>query len=443
MKRAAIAAWALALAAALPAQGMGDIAAKALASNPQILSLRQALADLRAEAPSLLTIDQAKLSLSSSYNTAAQTGALGASASLSLPIVPQASLGASYDLVKGSGSLDLSIQPFAKGKDAEAWADSVALKERELASEEAKLRSSAESFYVSMYQAQRKLAIASARLKLAEQAYKAATDSYEGGLLSYKEHRDSVQSYQSALQNYLKAERDLVGVKKTGLSLLGDARVMEGAEAWELSEDELSALIAEAKAGLGKAEDARSYELYQLESSLASLVREQEATWAWQPSVSLSAKTGLDFKSLNLGLSFSLSFDQFKFDEKSELDESIALKRQEIARKKIDIGYAVRQLELQAETQEEGLKVQALSAALAEASYAESEARFAAGGIDSSELEASRLDLEEARLSLIQSYADLLATYRSLELYYPTRSTPSSTPSSPPSSTPSSTQGGK
>ncbi len=394
------------------------IVERAIADNPSLSALRDSIAELRLERPRALTLEQTKLSLSGSYSVKPTGDVFGGGASLSLPVVSQLSLGASYDFVKESASLSLSVQPFAKGGDADAWLDQLTAKELSYKQEEAKLRSSAESFYVAMAAALAKLEIAKARFDIAEASYKGAVLKYEAGLLSYKEYRSKVQEYQSSLQDVLKAERELLSQRKNALTIFGGVAVLDKAETWKVSADQLIAAAEELETSLSAAGAPDSLDLIQARMDLAALEREQKATLVWQPNVSMSAKSNTPFDSAELSVSLSISLDQLKLDEKTKLASDIELKRLEVERKRLELEYSLKQQLIQCETLKESLDINRAGLRLTEEAYEEAKVQNAAGTLDKADLETARLDLEEAALAFTQAAAEYLASWRALRLYY-------------------------
>lgn len=404
------------------ADTMDDVARRALEGNPGLSALREELAELRAEIPGSRNLKMIEISAGPSWYQDSSGGSPGGRVAISGPILPQLNFSASYDIDSGEGIFGLGIQPFGRGEDIQSWRDAISVKERRYREEEARVRSKAESFYVSMIGALARRDIAAARYAIAERKYRGDLFKYEYGLVSYKDFKESARDFQVCLQDMIKAERELVNLKKSALDLFGSDLALDSAAAWAISEEALARRIADIEASVATAKEPGSSELAQMQYDLRKLEREQAATAAWQPKFRFDATTESNFSVLDASIGVSFSLDQVKTAEKAKLARKILAKRQDVERKKVNLDYTVRTLELQARTLKEGISILRNALTWTEGAYAEARIQFNAGYLDKDGLESARLDMVDAGISLTQASAELLSALRDLEAQYPNRS---------------------
>jgi outer membrane protein TolC len=402
----------------LGAQTIDEIARHAVAGNPGLAALRDEMAEMNAEIPGGRPLEKFEITVAPSWYQDATTGTPGGSVSVSGPVLPQLQLNASYDFDSGEGVFGVTLQPLSKGQDIASWKEAISAKGGKYAEETARVRSRAESFYISMMIALAEKEIATKRHAISETRYKGALFKFESGLLAYKSFKESIQDYQNSLQDLLKADKALIELRKNALELFGSLTVLESATSWSISDEELSRRILELETALEKARNPATAELSQLETDLRKLEREQAATFAWQPRFKLSATTESDFGSVDASIGMSFSLDQIKSDEKSKLATKIRARQQDVERKRLSLDYTVRMLHIQTETLKEGIVIFQTALKLAEGALAEAQVQFNAGYLDRDSLESIRLDVQDARMVLTRARADVLNSLREQQLYY-------------------------
>ncbi len=400
------------------AQTMDEVVAQALSGNPGLRAIQDGIAEMKAEGPGNKLFEKFELGVAGSWRQDSSGGTPGASISLSGPLLPQLSLNASYDFDEGASSFGASFTPFSKSLDSVNWTDALNGRDLVYKEESARVRSRAENFYVSMVTAQARLKIAETRFTLAELPFKNSEFKYASGLLSYTKYKESVQAYKLRLQDLLNAERELLNLRKSALEVFGNATILATAPAWSITETELLDRSARLEAVLAAAANPKSAELSRLEAELGKLEREQASTPGWQPKFTIAAATESFFSTIDASLGISFSLDQIQSDEKSKLGVKIQTKRQEVERKRLELGYTTRLLRLQCEKLEEGIAVHRLAVTLADGAYAEAQVHYKAGALDSASLESARLDTLEARLSLVQAAAELMTSWQDLHVYF-------------------------
>ena len=111
----------LALAAAIAAGAAGaesvlstaDLTAAAAAGNLDLRKARSSLEEARKALAGESDLMGSRVSASGRYDySASQTGGVSGQLSLTVPVIPQVSVGASVD-VQGKGSLSVNVSPFA------------------------------------------------------------------------------------------------------------------------------------------------------------------------------------------------------------------------------------------------------------------------------------------------------------------------------------------
>ena len=312
-----------------------EIARRAQSRNLEILksqrSVEQARKDLLGE-PELMG---SRLSVGGGY-TAGVSGSGGwyGQSSLSLPMIPQLSLGGevSVDDARQFGEeLTLSIEPFTPGRQTYA-------EEKSYRNAEVQERYLRQRIYFDAGQAALSLLIrdmerglARSTVELEQKKYELVQRQQELGETSFQDVQNQLVSLITARQNFFNSEQRYLTDWKTLQLLFAPSE--ERIAVVPVSLDEVLELLALRSIEAARFEDAgpSSEKLENLRSELVALQTELKVTPSWRPELKLAAGVAFPDVSPSVSLSLSFSPDQLKRDEREELSADIEVKRMEIA----------------------------------------------------------------------------------------------------------------
>lgn len=368
-------------------------------------------------------LSSARASLSGSIGS---SGQLSGQAQLSVPIIPQVSVGASVSS-NGNADATLSLSPFAAWRSSYQQKAAYQKAQVALANQTAKLGYDVESAAFGVMQAQGNVGLAKVKLALEIEQAEVAQKAYDMGELTYENLETARSELVAARQSGFDAEKGLLNARVQLYRLLGPAAGepdVKGASADEILSliPARDALLAEKK----KAAQGGSLALRQAEINLESLRQQLAATPVYRPSLGLSGKVSYNPSapaesspfSGSGSLSFSFSPSEIKSDERASLLQSIAEAERDIELERMA-------LRLQASVADQSLAVarQVLESRKAELLQAETtlaEARLLLeqGERTSLEVEQSRINLESTRMRLFQAAAGVLDAQAKILLSY-------------------------
>ena len=312
-----------------------EIARRAQSRNLEILksrrSVEQAQEDLLGE-PELMG---SRLAVGGGYTS----GGFGSSgwygqSSLSLPIIPQLSLGGEISVDEAwqfGEELTLSVEPFASGRQTYT-------EEKNYRNAEVRERYLRQRIYLDAEQAALSILIrdmerelARGTVELEQKKYELVQRQQELGEASFQDVQDQLVDLITARQNLFNSEQRYLTGWKTLQLLFAPSE--ERIAVVPVSLDEVLELLALRSIDAARFEDAEpsSEKLENLRFELVALQAELKATPSWQPELELAA--GVAFPDISPSVSLSLSFspDQLKRDERDELTTDIEIKSMEIA----------------------------------------------------------------------------------------------------------------
>jgi outer membrane protein TolC len=423
--RGRLAAFAAALLAActvtVAAAGQGltlsQLTAMAGQGNVELLKARDTLEEARRALEGESPLAGTRLTLGSSYGWAeGSTAAPGAAAdaSLTVPLAPQLSIGASVT-TGGAGSTSLTLTPFAAStatwSQKEAWRKA-ALQVDSLSS---RLASRVESAAWAVSAAQRTLAIAQSTEALEQERAEVARKSFDLGELSYTELQTARAAALTSRQTLFDAKRALLEARAALDRITGPAEgetVVRG-----LSLEELAGLAASRQAQVADLSPAQagSLELRTLEIERDALREKLAATPLYTPDLSVAAHVSWPLAA-GASLSFSISPADFKADERASIQRSILSREKEleIERKTAGLQAEVRREALAAAR--EVVEAREAEVGMAETSLAESRLLLSQGRATSLETRQAEIDLQSAEarqysalVSLLEAQAAILS----------------------------------
>jgi outer membrane protein TolC len=375
-------------------------------------TLHQAERDL--EGP--LTLDTSKVSLGARYG-----GVLLASGDVSIPIVPQITLGGgaavplydSFAAEEGpgeiTGSINLTTRPFASPK---LTARSTELYEKAYYSyiyRKAELLYSVEKVFLSVLTAEKERTDAEDILRLRTEEYEIAKEKYNLGEAALKELTDQADALSEARQSSYSGEKALMSAEMEFYTVIGRASTAETVIR-PVTLDDVSKWI-ERRSGVVQAlrnGPPQSLTLALLRIELKSLTAEKGMLRTYRPDLSVTASMDFPSNDLSAGISYSFSPGDIKTDEVTTLKENLLSLEEKIQNELFTLQKEKEMLLSQTRTAYEILNLN--RSAYEDALLTLEEVRFLA-----EEGERTRVELLQAELSAQSKRTALYAS--AVELY--------------------------
>jgi outer membrane protein TolC len=411
------------LAQADGAMTVADLTSAGSAGNLDLLKARRALADAAKNLPWQSELVNTQAKLSGAYDTGGQ---LSGNADLTVPIIPEVSLGATVTNKNGgNASASLNVSPFAPWRTSYQEKATYRQAKLQLDYQTAKLGYDVESAAYGLLQAQANVTLARAKVALEEQRADISQKSYDMGQLLFADLQTERSNLVSMRQAEFDAERGLLNARVQLYRLVGPATGEPAVR--EVTVDELTALMAARDGDLAKksAAQAGSMSLRQAEITLDSLKEQLAATPTYRPNLGLSAQVsfspaapaGSQFVGSG-SLSFSFSPSEIKTDDRATISDNLADAKRQVELERLAAG-------LQASIDKQALAVarQALESGKndldqALAALVGAQLLYEQGQRTSPDLEQARIDVDSARLRLFQAAAGVLAAQGAILLSY-------------------------
>jgi hypothetical protein len=351
----------------------------------------------------------------------------GIGSSLSLPITPQLSVGGGVAVAPEDGGVALDINPVQLTvkplepsrqtyKEEEAL-ESAVVEERYL-KHNTYLDGEKAALNLLARDMERELARASEELE--QKKYELAQHRLELGEASFQDVQDGLVDLLQAREDLYDREQKYLGDWKTLQLLFAPSE--ERVAVAPLSIEELSELVQTRRQETELYVEAvpTTEKLQTLRLELVALQEELKKTPGWRPDLDITATVAtpsFHFSSsgeslsfvpgLGLGVSLGFSPNQFKRDDREDLEADIEVKRMEIA-----VETYSAKLQKSLELQNITLDEQALESARIQAerdavALQEAELLFEQGRRTSLELEQLRLNLDRDRIQIFQAAAEL------------------------------------
>lgn len=327
---------------------LDDLLALGAENNDQIVNALRDYNDALEASEEIYDIDSIQLGVNGSYSINSDQE-LGYSASLSVPVLSQASLSGSINQ-NGSGSAGLKLQPFIS--DLSDQQENETLKKASYQYKQIlfSLESDITQSLISYSQALINLEIAREENELAEKNYKIALKQYELDDINYEDLLDAQQSAAEATQTFTQESINLLTAEQELKLLVGPAD--KEYTPVPLTEEELLSISEGLKKVTQeyKESQAASLSLLNYQAELESLVTEQKKTMIYQPDLSVSADYAYPDSSISIGVSLGFSLADINTDEKEELDYQITSKQtqisNEIYNQELSLSSALKNIEI-------------------------------------------------------------------------------------------------
>ncbi len=388
-------------------------------------TLHQAERDL--EGP--LTLDTFRVSLAARYGSATPSGgtaapegdALSASGDLSIPIVPQITLGGGvavplYDSLAAeegpgevSGSVNLTARPFASPKPTARSTESYEKAYYSYIYRKAELLYSVEKVFLSVLTAEKERTDAEKILRLRTKEYEIAKEKYNLGEATLKELTNQADALSEARQSYYSGEKALLSAERDFFTVIGRTSTADTVIR-PVTLDDVSERI-EKRSGVVQSfrnGPPQSLNLALLRIELESLTAQKGMLRTYRPDLSVTASMDFPSSDFSVGISYSFSPGDIKTDEVATLEENILSMEEKIRNELFTLQKEKEMLLSQTRTAEEILNLN--RSAYEDALLTLEEVRFLA-----EEGDRTRIELLQAELSAQSKRTALYAS--AVELY--------------------------
>jgi len=426
---AACAALAAGMAFGQSALSLEELQAAAKSGNLDLQKASRAVADAQKNLKWESELSSTKASLSGRYASsveAGQTSNFSGQASLTVPIIPQLSVGASV-ASSGTAAASISVSPFA------AWRRSYAEKAAydkavaDLTYASAKLGYDVENAAYGVMQAQASLTLAEESLPLKTELADIARKVYDMGELTYDDLETARSSLITARQSVFDAQKGLLGARVTLYRLLGPTAGQPGVG--DVSVEGLLARIPVLDAEIAarrKSGQVGSLTLRKAEITLTSLKAELAATPVYRPSLGLSGQLSYDptpgYGGASLSgsgsLTYSFSPSEIKTDDRAGISQSITETAYEIELERLALGLQASVSDQALAVARQVLETRTADLAQAEATLKEARLLLEQGERTSLEVEQARISAESARTRVFQAAAGVIDAQAAVLLAY-------------------------
>jgi outer membrane protein TolC len=412
---------AAALAAAQTPSTVASLVQRGLEGNLDLARAREALKTAQEALPWKSQLSSTKATLSGSYDVSGAEGTSKADASVTVPVVPQVSLGASVSS-QGSAGATLSVSPFAAGvtryQETAAYENARA----DLAYQTASLGYQIESAAYGVLQAQAALDTARGRHALEERALGIAEQSYSLDGISWEDLEQARTDLNDARQAAFDAERAHLSARVKLYQLVGPS----GAEpsVASVAFEDLQAAIVGRDAAVAEttARTAATLALAKARTALQALQGQLAATPTYRPNVSLGARLTYGFQpstiSASGSLSFSFSPNDVQTDERKDIQVSIQAKEHELAFEGLSATFQTDVAARALEVSRAALDGRTTGLRQARLTLEEAELLFEQGERTEIEVEETRLAVRSAENALLSAAEAVLAAQADILLLH-------------------------
>jgi len=325
---------------------LSGLQAVALEGNLDLRKARAAVGDAARELPWKSDLEKTRLSAAGSQSYSPDvpfTLDPQVQASVSVPVVPQLSLGVSASS-RGTVGAAVNISPFAAGvtryREEEQYRRAVLEAEYRAAS----LGYDVEAAAYGVMEAEAALSLAEATRRYQEDRLAADEQAYELGKLTYDELEEVRSDLTAARQGVFDAQRRLLNAQLGLYRLLGPEAGRVGVETVDV--EEVTARIGERDGQLVRIANGepRSLTLDTMAAHALRLEAELAATPVYRPDLKVSAEVEYPDWVLGGSVSFSFSPTDVNANARSDLVDAIEEQRMDAELERMALGYQVEML---------------------------------------------------------------------------------------------------
>jgi outer membrane protein TolC len=397
---------------------LAELTKLASTGNLDLRNARSALETARTALAGESLLSSARVSLSGSWSAGSSAGPgqsspLSAQVQVSVPVLPQLSVGASVSS-QGTGSVSLSLYPFASGTATYSQKETFRKAALQAAYQAAKLGYDVESAAYAFLEAQEEVTAAEAAAVLQGEVAGVRQKAYELGGITFTELQSARAAMTIARQAVFDAQRSFITARVALYRQLGPAsgeQVPAG-----VTVAQLLAAVASRDGEIAKLANpaSASLSLRSLQIELDALKEQLAATPVYTPSLSVSADVSFPLSG-SAGVSFSFSPSEIRTDDRARIAQSIIQKQAEIEIETLSVRLQSQVLVQALAMARSALESRQAEVTQAETSLAESKVLLSQGQVTSLETRQAELDLRssQARLfaaavSVLRAQADIL-----------------------------------
>jgi len=433
-------------------EGMGlqDLVELATSNNPELSDAYRNLTQTRRNLEGPFILDNTTFTVRSNYtytipeeddddsenedigpeaasNTAPIHGWSG-SMDLSIPVLPQITLGTGFtiplfdmeeeefpefadeeeDIKDITGTVSITLNPFAQKKNTLQTNEGYQKALKQVMYLENSIFYEVESATFDLLLAFKERDAAKQTMELKGREYEIVQEQYTiDDDTTIDDVADAADSYTGARQEYFTAEQSLLSSKQRFFTTLGiDSTeiIIKG-----ISAETLNELVRQRTVYLERAASlqAASLNLENLQTELKTLEGELKQTWAYRPDFSLSASLDVPTTQFGATISYSISPQDFKTEERKTLQENVEAKKQDIALELFRLDLEKEMTLSNVETFQEMAVLERSALDNARTTLQETQLLYEEG-------ERTALELEQAEVSLLSSNIKYLSTLSSL-----------------------------
>ncbi len=343
---------------------------------------------------------------------------------LSIPVLPQITLGTGltiplFDMEKEefpefaededdikdiTGTVSIIFNPFARQKNRLQTNEIYQKALKQVMYLENSIFYEVESATFDLLLAFKERDAAERTMELREQEYEIVKEQYTiDEDTTIDDVTDAADSYTCARQEYFTTEQSLLSTKQRFFTTLG----IDFAEVIikDISAKTLEKLVRQRTLYLEGAASmqAASLTLENLQSELETLDGDLKQTWVYRPDLSLSASLDVPTTQFGATISYSISPQDFKTDERKTLQENVEAKKQDIALELFKLDLAKEMAISNVQTFQEMAVLEQSALDDARTTLQETQLLYEQG-------ERTALELEQAEVSLLSSDIKYLST---------------------------------
>jgi hypothetical protein len=363
-----------------------------------------------------LTLDVSSVTFGARYGDA-----LSASGDLSIPIVPQITVGGGVAVPlyndsaaeegpgEVTGSINLTARPFASPKLTARSTESYEKAYYSYIYRKAELLFSVEKVFLTVLTAEKERTDAEEMLRLRTEEYEIAKKKYSLGEATLRELTDQADSLSEARQSYYSREKALLSAERDFYTVIGRTSAAETVIR-PITLDELLEWIEKRDGVVQSRKNGppQSLTLAMLRIELASLAAEKGMLRTYRPNLSVTAAIDVPSNDFSAGISYSFSPEDIQTDEVTALKENVLSVEEKIENELFTLQKETEMLLSQTRTAYEILNLN--RSAYEDAILTLEEVRFLA-----EEGERTRVELQQAELSAQSKRTALYAS--AVELY--------------------------
>lgn len=396
---------------------LSEIAAVAVANNHTLKEAIREMEKLDSSLPSYWKLDNTSVSLTGSTREVALGQEWSGTASLTLPIVDQAGLGASINS-DTSGKVSLSVLPIAHSDRVTQGKISLTLQEAKVQQQHLLTGNEAIAAALGWLASVERMEIQLQRSELRERDYREMRIRFEGGGATLSE-------VEAALKSWTEAQREVVVVRerlRVSRLALEESLGLQEFRIYSITSTEVEEAIEQWKREIIPEEKSASssYPLLVDTMAVESTRAKLQDTWVFDPELKGDVSALWDQNgewSFSGSLALNFSWQDIKVKERAELQDDLLLLEEKLEATRRTEMENLRQAIDNLEKTSLNREITGLLLSQSQEIEEEATALYRQGKLSETELADANLNTEEAELALFESLSEELAAWLRLRTY--------------------------